>query len=715
MTKHTILNHDNDQVAWLILDHATEKMNILSSDHLKEIQEKVASLCENPGQTKGLVIVSGKEHVFTAGANIEEIAEFDSEAKAEEGAGKMQEIFNQIAEAPFPTVAAIHGPCLGGGVELSLACDWRVATDDDRTKMGLPEIQIGLIPGAGGCQRLPRLIGVQKALDMILTGRRLNGSRALKSGLIDACVPLHLLKAKAKEYTKKKRGKTGGTKSNISKDLPKWALEGNSIGRRVMYKKARDMVDEKTKGFYPASYKALEAVFDGFELPLKAGLKLERKLFGQLSQTNECKSLIHLFHATTHIKKNPYENELKEKFGDSKTEAVGVIGAGFMGAGIATVCADKGIRARMSDPSSESIGKALKSAKTFFQKKVDRRRIKPHNLIEKMGHISPGLDTSGFKTVEVAIEAVFEDVELKQKILAGLEENASEDFIFASNTSALPIKDIAAKAKMPERVVGMHFFSPVEKMPLLEVVETDQTAPWVTGRVVQLGQAIGKQVIVVKDGPGFYTTRALAFLLSEAAMILNEGNTIEHIDKALTDFGFPVGPITLIDEVGIDVGFHVLETMVKAYPTRAEMPKNLESILNSGRMGRKNEKGFYRYENGKKKSVDDEIYKLLNISPEQKLPMQNIVERCVLLFVNESVRCLEDNVLSHPHDGDVGAVFGLGFPPFWGGPFKYVDLVGCSKVVETLFNLEKSYGERFQPAKMLQKMAAESTKFFPEE
>jgi 3-hydroxyacyl-CoA dehydrogenase/enoyl-CoA hydratase/3-hydroxybutyryl-CoA epimerase len=316
----------------------------------------------------------------------------------------------------------------------------------------------------------------------------------------------------------------------------------------------------------------------------------------------------------------------------------------------------------------------------------------------------------------VVIEAVFEDLKLKQKLLAEVEGLAHEKLIFASNTSALPIAGIAANAKHPERVLGMHFFSPVEKMPLLEIVVTDQTAPWASFRAVQLGQAMGKQVIVVKDSPGFYTTRALAFFLAEAVDILVSGSRIQAIDKALTSFGFPVGPITLIDEVGIDVGVHVLETMHEAFSSRIVMPQGIKAVQESGRMGRKNNKGFYKYIDGKKQGEDEDIYNL--IAPRnggESLSAEDIVERCLLVFINESVRCLEEGILATAYDGDVGAVFGLGFPPFWGGPFKYIDHLGADAVVKRLEALATKYGERFKPAASLVSMAKENKKYFPEE
>ena len=370
----------------------------------------------------------------------------------------------------------------------------------------------------------------------------------------------------------------------------------------------------------------------------------------------------------------------------------------------------------MSDPSEKSIQNAMLSGYKYFEKKAKRKRIKPFQATQKLAHISPGLTTEGFASTDVVIEAVFENLELKQKLLAEFDSYANEDQVFASNTSALPIADIAKNTSNPERVLGMHFFSPVEKMPLLELVTTDKTADWATSRAFDLGSTMGKQTIVVKDSPGFYTTRALAFFLTEACLCINEGAKIETVDKSLTDFGFPVGPMTLLDEVGIDVGAHILETMQAAFSDRFVLPNGMEKIQESGRLGRKNGKGFYKYENGKKVGVDNSIYSLISTESSKQKPDSNeIVDRLLLLFINESVKCLEEGVLDSAYDGDVGAVFGLGFPPIWGGPFKYVDHVGAKSVVSRLEELESKYGVRFAPAKLLKTYSEESKLFFADE
>jgi 3-hydroxyacyl-CoA dehydrogenase/enoyl-CoA hydratase/3-hydroxybutyryl-CoA epimerase len=698
------------EITAVYIDRSDKDMNILSEPVIRELDNIVEQL-KDQASCKGVVFISGKDDHFIVGADIADIQNLKTEESATNGAKAMQGVFQKIHTLGKPTVAAIHGPCLGGGLELSLACTWRVASSDEKTKLGLPEIQLGFIPGAGGTQRLPRLVGIQSGLDMILTAKRVDGARSLKMGLVDACVHRSLLLSEAIRLAQTSRNTSHQKKSTSLT----WALEGNPIGRRIMRQKATSTVLEKTKGFYPASTAALEAVFDGFETSLVKGLDIEARLFGKLVQTRESKSLVHLFHATTAIKKHPYKDAGEKRFGDKVISTVGIIGGGFMGGGIANVCADKGIRVFVSDPNKESLSRLLSTARSFFFKKVKAKRLKNFQAESKINHITPQLNPAGFERADVVVEAVFEDLALKQKILAGLESRAGQDWVFASNTSAIPISSIASASKIPEQILGMHFFSPVEKMPLLEIVVTDKTAPWATARAIDLGNRMGKTIIVVKDSPGFYTTRVLAIYLAEAALILGEGIAIDHIDKSLTDFGWPVGAINLIDEVGIDVGMHVMETMSKAWPERFLMPPQFVPIKESGRLGRKNAKGFYKYEEGKKVGVDDSIYSLLNLKPSTRLTPLEIVDRCVLAYVNESVRSLEEGIIPKAYEGDIGSVFGLGFPPIWGGPFKYIDLVGASLIEQKLLELEKKYGPRFAPSKLLASHAKQGKLFYPDE
>jgi 3-hydroxyacyl-CoA dehydrogenase/enoyl-CoA hydratase/3-hydroxybutyryl-CoA epimerase len=700
MSKHLEFTVSDEGIGAICLNHQDKDVNILSEDLLREL----ASLIERvqiQGNLRCLIFYSAKKD-FSLGADISVIKRFHNVEEATNGARQMQQIYDAIENLPIPTICAIHGQCLGGGLELALSCNYRVATDASETKFGFPEIQIGLIPGAGGTQRATKLIGIQKSLDLILTGKRIASRQALKIGLIDKCVhPNILMQEAAKFHTSPKA-------QPIGRDLIFKLLEGTKPGRAIIHRKALEEINKNTKGFYPAPHKALEAIFYARDHKLTDGLVKEAALFGELAMTSVSKSLIHVFEATTQIKKHPLAQSEESV---TPIHTVGVIGSGLMGGGIALTSADKGFKVRLLDTNAESLGVALKKADQYFRTQVSRKRIKAFESVKKWFRISPCLDIKEFKDCELVIEAVPERLGLKQKLIAQIEDIGKGNIIFATNTSAIPIHKIAEKAAQASKVIGLHFFSPVEKMPLLEIVVTDKTDRQVIKRCVNYGKQIGKQTIIVQDGPGFYTTRALAFYLAEAVAMICEGANIEQLDNALTSYGFPVGPVTLMDEVGLDVGLHVLETMNDAFPDRIDVPRGIREVVNRNFLGKKNGLGFYRYEEGKRVGPNTEVLGILE-SGNQNFASELMAQRCVAIFNNEVARCLEEKVLYSPYDGDVGAIFGLGFPPFLGGPFKAMDDQGLRNVVEQLRAFEDSFGDRFRPCQLLTSMAEKNETFY---
>ena len=689
-----------DGVLVASLDVPGEKLNVLSLGLLDEFDTLLRDL-DRDSTLRGVVLVSGKPDGFIAGADIKQFVGVSTAQEAEALAGKGHDLLNRIESSRAPFVAAIHGICLGGGTEIALACAGRVASDDPKTAMGLPEVQLGLIPGMGGTQRLPRLVGLAVSLDMILTARNLKASKAVRAGLVDEVVPRSILVERAAALALAIAAGQRPARPGIS------VFE--KLARPVIFSKARSSVMAKTGGHYPAPLRAIEVIRYGTAASLQAGLDLEKKAFGELLVGDVSRALVNVFFATQDIKKAVPLPEPPPEI-----TKVCVLGAGLMGAGIAGIAADSGIRSRMKDRDDASVGRGLSYVRGIWDERKKRGSLRSLEVAQRMDRVSGTTDYSGFKQAELVIEAVFEDLGVKRQVLKETEEATSPFCVFASNTSSLPITDIAQDAKRKDFVLGMHFFSPVHKMPLLEIIETLDTSRRATEVAVAFGRKIGKHVIVVGDGPGFFTTRALSPYMNESAHLLEEGVAVEAIDKAMKDFGFPVGPITLLDEVGIDVGAKVQKILHHAFGARMDPPPSMAKLVADGRLGRKNSKGFYKYAAGSKsKEVDESVYSLLPSGAGQKsVSSKAIQERLFHAFLNESAYCLQEGILRKPVDGDIGAIFGLGFPPWWGGPFRAIDKLGAGAVLETLKRLQAQYGARFDPAPILSDYARSGRKFY---
>ena len=678
---------------------------------------------------RAVVVISGKRNEFIAGADIKVLSRVTTAEEAAALSRQGQLGFQRIADMPVPVVAAIHGNCLGGGLELALACHARLATNHPKTKLGLPEVQLGLLPGAGGTQRLPRLIGLQAALDLILTGKRVPARKAKKLGLVDEVTPPAVLRQAAIERAlalaaAQEEALGEGkplhrviaafrqmmTSRDLGGELQELVLEDNPLGRKVLFDTARKKLMAKTRGNYPAPERALEAMRIGAG-DLDRGLEAEARFFGELAVSPEARELINIFLATTALKKET--GVADETVTPRPVDKVGMVGAGLMGAGIAQVTAvNAGIPVRLEDRDAAAVGRGLDYVRGNLDSQVKRKRITRRERDEHMARISPATDYSGMHDAQVVIEAVFEDLDLKQRVLREVEASGPPDVIFASNTSTIPISRIAEGSAHPETVIGMHYFSPVHKMPLLEIIVTEKTAPWATATCVSLGKRQGKTVIVVRDGVGFYTSRILGPYMNEAFHLLAEGVPVETIDAALLDFGYPVGPIKLLDEVGIDVAAKAGGVVRDAFGDRIDAPPGMDRLIADERLGRKNKRGFYLY-GGKKKGVDASVYELLNITPDRQMDAGEIARRCTLQMVNEAAHCFGEGILRSARDGDIGAIFGLGFPPFRGGPFRYADNLGIRNLVDTLRSYAGAIGKRFEPAPVLVEMAEKGLRFYP--
>jgi len=490
-------------------------------------------------------------------------------------------------------------------------------------------------------------------------------------------------------------------------------LDDNPLGRSVVFRQAREMTMKKTRGNYPAASAAIDAVAAGFG-ERDRGFREEARLFGEMAMTPESKELIFLFFATTALKKDT--GVAHPAVEPLPVRKVGILGAGFMGAGIASIAVQQGTVVRLKDADHARVGKGLAAIRGVLKERLTRKQITRQQLDDQLLLAGGTVDYSGFADVDLVIEAVFEDLQVKQSVVREVETVVPPRAVFASNTSTIPIARIAEASVRPDRVVGMHFFSPVHKMPLLEVIVTPRTANEVTATAVAYGKVLGKTVIVVHDAPGFYVNRILSPYLNEAGRLLDGGAAVDAVDRALVKFGFPVGPITLLDEVGLDIAGKSGAIFLDAFGERMAPSQTLRRVVESGRLGRKGKKGFYLYDDdGKKGAVDESVYALIPGGTQRvEVGAEEIQRRCVLAMVNEAARCLEEGIVRSPRDGDVGAVFGIGFPPFRGGPFRYIDALGVGRVVDELEELNTRFLGRFFPAELLVRMARKGERFHPE-
>lgn len=692
-----------DGIATIWLDHQFEKMNVISPALIGILDEVFSDLYQNDA-IKAAVIASKKKD-FIAGADIKSFA-IDEPGAFRPFQKRGLDALERLEKGSKPIVAAVHGTAFGLGTELSLACHARIASKSPRTKFGLPEVKIGLLPGGGGTQRLPRLVGIPKALDMMLTGKNIYAYQAKKMGLVDELTDEHKLHHAAVQMAKRLLKKPIVRKSK--EPLMMRILQSNPIGRSILFGQARKMAMKQSQGNYPAIPAILDAVETGYKKGMQAGYEKELDYFEELILTPEGKALRGLFFNMTDNKKNPIKAEAKT------LDTLGMIGAGFMGAGIAEVSVNNGIDVLLKDIKEEVITDAKKQIWKSLAKKIKRRALSKSQAEEVMGRVSGQLTYDNFQNADIVIEAVLERMDLKKKIIEDIETNCKEDIIIASNTSSLSVTEMAKHVKKPEQVIGMHYFSPVPKMPLLEIVKTDQTADWVIASCYDFGLRQGKTCIVVQDSPGFYVNRILAPYSNECLLMIEEGLPMEMVDRALKKKGFPVGPITLFDQVGLDIAAHVTDSSKKMVEGREGfvISEGILKMYEAGKRGRKNRDGFYHYDKkGKRKGPDKNVYQFFAGNGDKSLAIEEIQNRALMMMLNEAVLCLEQGIIANPTDGDVGAVFGIGFLPFTGGPFSYIDQIGAAKVVEIMEGLKAKYGAKFEPAASLKEKAAKNETF----
>jgi len=705
------LHVDEKGVAWITFDDPQRKVNVLSEQVLKRFGEHLDEVRGLARQSRvHMVVLWSAKSGFIAGADLATIEGLEDPAQGAEGARFGQGIFSSLKEVGVPTVAAVHGICLGGGVEMALACSHRVASDAPSTKMGLPEVLLGILPAWGGTTRLPRLIGVEDALDLMLSGRQVSASTARRMGLVDEVVPADLFREKVAAFASQA---ASTKKPRARRPILKRLKDGTAPGRRLVLFFARKQVMRLTGGHYPAPLKILEVVARSVKQPLGKALEIEATAAGELVATTVFKNLIHVFHLREEARKGTGVDD--ETVEPERVEYLAVLGAGVMGGGIAQLAAFRGIRVRMKDIRHDAVARGFQHAGKLFAELVKRRKLRRREADQRMTLISGGLGYEGFKRQDLVVEAVVEKMEIKRIVLRETEDAVQRGCVLATNTSSLSVDEMASALARPEDFVGMHFFNPVHRMPLVEVVRGTRSSHQAVATTYELALTLGKVPVVTSDGPGFLVNRILGPYMNEAGFLLADGASVEAVDAAAKKFGMPMGPLRLVDEIGIDISRHAGQSLHEALGDRLTPSPPLVALADSGRLGKKGGLGFYRYESGKEKGVDPEIYAVLSTAvPDVRTTLEEreIRSRLVLAMVNEAARVLDEGIVRRASDVDLGMIMGTGFPPFRGGLLRFADTIHTRTILSHLKEFEERYGARFTPADLIRRLAGENRGFY---
>jgi 3-hydroxyacyl-CoA dehydrogenase / enoyl-CoA hydratase / 3-hydroxybutyryl-CoA epimerase len=699
------LEFSGDGVAWLVFDRPDSKVNLLTSGVMARLDTLLGEIeAQAAAGLRGVIIRSGKSATFIAGADVSEIGAVRTEEEGYAASREGQRIFRRLEVLAIPTVVAIDGICLGGGTELALACDYRIASDRPETRIGLPEIRLGILPGFGGTTRLPRLIGLSGALPLILSGQPVRASKARRIGLVDEAVHPSLLLERAEAAVA-----AGARPIRRKKPLALRLIDDTSPGRAIAFSRARKQVLKETRGHYPAPLLALQTLRRSVRAPLERAFENEARALGKLIASDVCRNLIHVFTLMEGAKKAPPATTRPA------IERVAVLGAGVMGGGIAQLLAYRDVPVRLKDINAAAISKGLQHAAELFRKSVTRGRMTRREAQHHMDAIAPTLDFSGFGQVDLVIEAIVERMDVKKRALREVEDHVGSDCVIASNTSSLSITEMQEGLLRPANVCGMHFFNPVHRMPLVEVIRGAQTGPDAIAAVHALARRLDKTPVIVNDGPGFLVNRVLSPYLNEAGFLLEEGASIESIDKALLEFGMPMGPLRLLDEIGLDVARHAAAAMYAGLGERMRPSAALAALEGTSLLGRKGGRGFYTYDGEKTGGVNSEIYGYLAPAvPAERSEVagEDIRTRSVVAMINEAARVIEDGIAESAGDVDLGMITGTGFPPFRGGLLRYADKVGMTTILEHLEKLAAVSGPRFEPASLIREYAGAGRGFY---
>lgn len=703
------LEWTDQNVALVTIDCPGQKVNTLSRAVLVELTRLLGELESRTPAPEGMLLRSGKPGQFIAGADLNELAALvdATREQADEAIRAGHTLFGRITQLPFPTVALIDGACMGGGTELVLCFDERIATQSPKTKIALPEVKVGLIPGWGGTQRLPRLIGLHPAIEMITGGEPVDAGKATALGLVFDAVPserlleeglrrLQWLAAQPWQQWRAQRAQPLG----LSADQLQFA-----------YAVAEGFLASKTRRQYPAPHVALRAIRDGVNQPLQDALQIEREAALEVVGTPISGNLISVFFMSTRLNQDP---GVDAAVTPRAVRRVGVLGAGLMGSGIAAAHARRGIPTAMVDVDDDRIRAGLERARHVVDSRIRIGRATVDDLVQMMALLSTSTSHAVFSDCDVVVEAVPENESLKTSLYRELADDLKSDAILCSNTSTISITRMSAAAPAPERFIGMHFFNPVDRMALVEVIRGEQTSDETTATIVGLARRIGKTPIVVRDCPGFLVNRVLLPYMAEAVLLLLEGAEMDRIDRVAERFGMPMGPIALHDYVGLDTAWAAGQVIADAYSDRALRPDALKVLVDAGRLGKKSGAGFRRFDAKGRAHPDPDVETLL--APLKKEPRghddQEIEDRLFLPMLLEATRCVEERIVREPAHVEMGLILGIGFPAFRGGILHWCDAMGAAAVLEKLKRYE-ALGPRFAPTDILRQQAAGGGRFFP--
>lgn len=711
----TVQRGDGD-IATLTFDLQGESVNKLSSAVIAELEEAVKAIQAESGLA-GLMLTSAKE-AFIVGADITEFQGMFGKGGEflESMLHRVHGIFNAIEDLPFPTVTAINGLALGGGCEVLLTTDFRVM--GETAQIGLPETQLGILPGWGGCVRLPRLIGADNAIEWIAGGTQNRAEAALKMGAVDAVVPGEQLEAAALDILA--RAKAGELDYRARREEKMQPLRLGPIEQMMAFETAKGFVAGKAGPHYPAPVESIKVIQKGAGEERARAQAIEAKAFVKLAMTDVAFNLVGLFMNDQVVKKKGAQFEKQAR----PVKQAAVLGAGIMGGGIAYQSASKGTPILMKDIKEEAIQLGLKEARKLFAKQVERKKLTPEKMAEKLVNIRPALTYGDFGSVDLVVEAVVENPKVKGAVLSEVEGQVGEETILASNTSTISITRLASSLKRPENFCGMHFFNPVHRMPLVEVIRGEKTSDAAVAATVAYARAMGKTPIVVNDCPGFLVNRVLFPYFGGFSQLMAQGADFQRVDKVMEKFGWPMGPAYLLDVVGMDTAVHAGEVMAEGFPERmGSLGGNgeksaIQAMFENDRLGQKNAKGFYAYEEdrkGKPKKVSDEaaIELVRGVAKESReFSDEEIISRMMVPLCLETVRCLEDGIVGTPAEADMALIYGIGFPMFRGGALRYVDAMGVAAFVKLADGLAEELGPLYAPTEKLRAMAAAGETFY---